>query len=77
MRGAGAKWCGGRPCKQDGKLGVGVFPWGNHAKEEIRLNDKHVIYSSRPVDELLEMYENATGRSKIAVPPKNIVLNSK
>lgn len=56
----------------DGKLGVGVFPWGNHVDGPVTLEDKHIIYVGVPKAELLDLYNKAFG--SIVVPPSAIAL---
>jgi len=50
------------------------IPWGTLAKESIVIDENKIIYITDPEDQILNHYGKITGKVKIEVPPKNLVI---
>ncbi len=61
---------------QSGKTQVvfAFIPWGTLVKADIYIDFSKIIYIEEPEDQLLAHYGKVTGKIKIQVPPKNLVI---
>jgi len=50
------------------------IPWGTLAKEEIEIPEDKIVYITEPEDQILAHYNKINGKTKIEVPPKNLVI---
>lgn len=50
------------------------IPWGTLAKGKIYLDHSKIMYNAEPEDELVAHYNKLSGKAKIEVPPKNLVI---
>lgn len=61
---------------QTGKTQIvfAFIPWGTLVKDTIFIDFNKVIYIEEPEAQLLAHYGKVTGKVKIQVPPKNLVI---
>lgn len=61
---------------QTGKTQIvfAFIPWGTLVKEDIYIEGNKIIYNEEPEEQLLAHYGKITGKVKIEVPPKNLLI---
>jgi hypothetical protein len=50
------------------------IPWGTLVEKDIYISNQKVIYNEAPEAQLLAHYGKITGKAKIEVPPKSLVI---